>query len=84
MKMEEEYNWDLILKSSVPIAAVEAFIFYTNIADAWKWSALAIGIFLSAMIAYMNEKKKSGVFTAAAIVLLASLIVKFLKASGFF
>lgn len=82
--MEEEYNWNLILKSSVPIAAVEAFIFYINLSNAWKWSALAIGIFLSAMIVYMNEKKKSGVFTAAAIVLLAALIVKLLKSSGIF
>jgi len=80
--MEEEYNWNLILKSSVPIAAVEAYIFYTNLSDAWKWSALAVGIFLSAMIVYMNEKKKSGVFTAAAIVLLAVLAVRLLKASG--
>lgn len=82
--MEEEYNWNLILKSSVPIAAVEAFIFYTNLGDAWKWSALAIGIFLSAMIVYMNEKKKSGIFTSAAIVLLAALAVKLLKSSGIF
>jgi len=80
--MEEEYNWSLILKSSVPIALVEIYIFYANIGNAWKWSALAIGIFLSAMIVYMNEKKKSGVFTAAAIVLLAVLAVRFLKASG--
>jgi len=81
--MEEEYNWNLILKCSVPIAAVESFIFYTNISDTRKWLALAVGIFLSAMIVYMKEKKKSGVFTAAAIVLLAALAVRFLKASGF-
>ena len=61
---------------------MEAYIFYTNLSDAWKWSALAVGIFLSAMIVYMNEKKKSGVFTAAAIVLLAVLAVRLLKASG--
>ncbi|HLC61340.1 MAG TPA: hypothetical protein VJJ52_08005 [Candidatus Nanoarchaeia archaeon] len=79
--MDEEYNWTLILKSSVPIAAVEAYIFYTNIGDVWKWSALAIGISLSAMIVYMNEKKKSSIFTSAAIVLLVVLIIKLLKSS---
>ena len=82
--MEEEYNWNLILKSSVPIAAVVAFVFYTNLGNVWKWSALAIGIFLSAMAVYMSEKKKSGVFTSAAVVLLAALIVKFLKSFGIF
>lgn len=80
----EEYNWNLILKCSVPAALVEAYIFYANLADAWKWSALVIGVSLSAMLVYMNEKKKSSVFTAAAIVLLAALIVKFLKNLGLF
>ena len=74
--METEYNWNLILKCSVPFALAVAYIFYTNLADAWKWSALVIGVLLSAMLVYINEKKKSNVFTAAAIVLLVALIVK--------
>ena len=82
--MEEEYNWNLILKCSVPVALVEAYIFYTNLADAWKWSALVIGVSLSGIIVYFNEKKKSNIFNTAAIVLLAALIVKFLKSSGVF
>ena len=80
--MEEEYNWNLILKSSLLIAAIEAYIFYTSLGDFWKWTALAIGIFLSAMFVYMNEKKKSNVFTAAAIVLLAAVAVRLLRSSG--
>ena len=82
--MEEEYNWNLILKCSVPVALLEAYIFYTNLADAWKWSALVIGASLSAMLVYINEKKKSNIFTAAAIVLLSALIVRFLKNLGLF
>ena len=80
--MEEEYNWNLILKCSAPIAGVEAYIFYTGISDAWKWSALAAGVFLSAMLVYMNEKKKNNIFTAAAIVLLAAVAVRLLKNFG--
>ena len=82
--MEEEYNWSIILKCSVPIALVEAYIFYTNLGSAWKWSALVVGISLSAMLVYINDKKKNNIFTAAAIVLLASLIVKLIKNLGFF
>lgn len=80
--MEEDYDWSLILKSSVPIAVAAAFISYTNIAAAWKWSALVIGASLAAMIVYMNDKKKANVFTAAAIVFLAALAVMLLKGAG--
>ena len=75
-KMEEVYNWNLILKCSMPIAAVEAYIFYINLGDFWKWSALAVGVFLSGLLVYMNEKKKSNIFTAGAIVLLAAAAVR--------
>ena len=33
----EEYKWDLILKTAVPVSLVEAYIFYANISDGWKW-----------------------------------------------
>ena len=80
----EEYNWNLILKCAVPVALVEAYLFYANLGDVWKWSALVVGASLSAMLVYINEKNKSNVFTAAAIVLLAALIVRFLKSLGLF
>lgn len=82
--MEEEYNWSLILKSAVPVALAVAYIFYTNLGDAWKWAALVIGVSLSAMIVYINDKKKNNVFTAAAIVLLAALIMKLIRNLGVF
>lgn len=82
--MEEEYNWELILKSAVPIALAEAYIFYTNIGDGLKMLSLAAGIMLAGAIVYSKDRKKNNIFTAAGIVLLAAMIVKLLKGFGFF
>ena len=81
--MEEEYNWDLILKIAIPIALVEAYIFYTNIGNGWKWFSLIVGLLLAGIIVYLKDKKKNNIFTAVAIVFLAALIVRFLKNFGF-
>ena len=81
--MEEEYNWDLILKIAIPIALVEAYIFYTNISNGWKWFSLVVGLLLAGIIVYLKDKKKNNIFTAVAIVFLAALIVRFLKNFGF-
>jgi len=80
--MEEEYNWNLILKIAAPIALFEGYIFYRNIADLWKWTALIIGLFAAGSIAYKIDKKKYNIFTAVGIVFLAALIVRFLKNFG--
>ena len=80
--MEEEYNWELILKVSVPVALIEAYVFYTNISNGWKWFSLAIGLALTGIIVHAKDKKKNNVFTAVAIVFLAALIVRFLKNFG--
>ena len=81
--MEEEYNWDLILKITVPIALIEAYIFYTNISNGWKWLFLIIGLLLAGGIVYLKDKKKNNIFTAVAIVFLTALIVRFMKNFGF-
>lgn len=77
--MEEQYNWNLILIVSIPIALIEAYIFYKNLSNAWKWSFLAVGLLLAGGIVYMKDKKKSNVFTAAAIVFLAALLIRTLR-----
>lgn len=82
--MEEEYNWNLILKIAVPVSLIEAYIFYTNISNGWKWFSLIVALLLAGGIVYAKDKKKSNVFTAAGIVFLAALIVRFLKNFGFF
>ena len=82
--MEEEYNWDLILKTSVPVSLIEAYIFYTNISDGWKWLFLIVGLLLTGGIIYMKDKKKNNIFTAVGIVFLVALVVRFLKNFGFF
>ena len=82
--MEEEYNWDLILKIAIPIALIESYVFYTNISNGWKWFSLIAGLLLAGTIVYLKNKKKNNIFTAVAIVFLAALIVRFLKNFGFF
>ena len=82
--MEEEYNWELILKVSIPISLVEAYIFYTNISDGWKWLSLIAGLALAGWIVYMKDKKRSTIFTAVAIIFLAALVIRFLKRFGVF
>ena len=82
--MEQDYNWELIIKISLPISLIEAYVFYTNISDGWKWLSLIAGLSLTGVIFYMKDKKKNNIFTAVGIVLLAALIVRFLKNFGFF
>ncbi len=81
--MEEEYNWDLILKVALPIAAIEAYLFYINISNGWKWFSLIVGLVLTGSIIYIKDKKKNNIFTAVAIVFLVVLVVRFLKGFGF-
>jgi len=80
--MEEEYNWSLINKVAIPVALIEAYIFYTNISNVWKWFYLVIGLLLTGSIIYMKDKKKNNIFTAVGIVFLTALIVRFLMDFG--
>ena len=80
--MEEDYNWNLILKVTVPFALIEAYIFYINISNGWKWFSLIITLLLTGGIVYIKDKRKSNIFTAVGIVLLVALIVRFLKNFG--
>ena len=82
--MEQEFNWELILKVSIPIALIEAYVFYTNISNGWKWFSLITGLFLTCGIIYTKDKRKNNIFTAVGIVFLVALIVRFLKNFGVF
>ena len=80
--MEEDYNWDIILKAAIPISLIEAYAFYTNINDGWKWFSLIAGLALASGIVYMKDKRRSSIFTAVGIVFLTVLIVRFLRNFG--
>ena len=82
--MEENYNWNLIIKASIPIALIEAYIFYINISNGWKWFFLIVGLLLAGSFVYMKDKKKNNIFTAVGIVFLVALIVRFLRNFGLF
>ena len=82
--MEEEYNWNLILKIAIPISLIEAYVFYSNISNGWKWFLLVLGLSVTGVIVYVTNKKKSNIFTAIGIVFLVTLIVRFMKSFGFF
>lgn len=80
--MEEEYNWNLILKVAVIISLVEAYIFYSRLSDGLKWLSLIVALLLAGIIVYIKDKKKSSIFTAVGIVFLVALIVRFLRNFG--
>ena len=82
--MEEDYNWGLILKIAAPVALIEAYIFYTNISNLWKWLSLTIGLLLTGYVIYVKDKKKNNIFTAVGLVFLVALIIRFLKNFGVF
>ena len=82
--MENDYNWNLILKVAIPILLIDGFLFYTNIGSLWKWISLVIASGLAGILVYINDKKRSNMFTSIGIIVLAVLIVKFLKDFGFF
>ncbi|HLC49950.1 MAG TPA: hypothetical protein VJI97_00815 [Candidatus Nanoarchaeia archaeon] len=81
--MEEEYNWELIMKVALPVSLFVGWAFYTNIGNFWKWLALVSGAAIAAGIVYSKSRRKGNVFTAAAVVFLVALVVKFSKAWGF-
>lgn len=82
--MEDEYNWNLILAVSIPIAVLEAIIFYLSISNIWKWSSMLIALFLAGGIIYKKDRRKGNIYTAMGIVLLAGLVVKMLQNFGLF
>ena len=71
----EGYNWNLILKTAVPIAVIEAVIFYLKIIAFWRWAALIAGMALAGFLVYSKDKRKGDVFTAVAIVFLSVLVM---------
>ena len=80
--MEEEYNWKLILSVAVPVSAISGYVNYSNFSDSLKFWTLIIGTIISALIVYFINRKKSNIFTAAAVVFLAVLAIKLLRSSG--
>lgn len=82
--MEEDYNWELILKIALPVALAEAYVFYTNISNIWKWLSLIAGLAMTGYIISVKDKRRSSIFTAAAVVFLVALVVRLLKNFGVF
>lgn len=79
----EDYNWNLVLKVSVPFSLAVSFLFYSNFKEHWKWILLVIALSLTGLIVYFKDKRKNSIFTAVGIVFLAALVMRFLKNSGF-
>ena len=80
--MEEQYNWNLILKVSVILSFIEAYIFYSNIGNVFKWLSLIVALLLAGTIVYIKDKKKNNIFTAMGIIFLVVLVVRFLRNFG--
>ena len=82
--MEEEYNWNIILRSSLPVSAIMAFVFFTSLRNSLKWLVLVLAFIATYLMVYFQDKRKHNIFTAMAIVLLVSLIVHSLRKLGLF
>ncbi len=80
--MEDDYNWNIIMLVAIPMALIEAAVFYFNFKNAWRWIILVTGLLLTGTLVYLKDRKKGNIFTAAAIVFLTALVVKFLKGFG--
>lgn len=80
--MEEEHNWELILKVAAPIALIEAYVFYANISNFWKWFSLAVGLISAGAFVYIKDRRKGNIFTAISIVFLVALVVMLLRGFG--
>ena len=81
--MEQEYNWKAILWGAVPVSALIALVFFSNLSKGLKWFLLIIGLIAAAGITYYLDKKKQNIFTSPFIVLIAALIVHGLRNLGF-
>jgi len=81
-KMEENYNWNLILAVSLPVAIIEAVLFYINLSNFWRVVALIAGLLVAGTIIYSKDKRKSNLFTALGIVILGALISRLLRNFG--
>jgi hypothetical protein len=79
----EEYDWDLIIKMSLPVSLLVAWAYYSDISNFLKWLSLFSGACITAWLVYRKSKRKGNIFTAAAIVFLAAIVVKYLKAWSF-
>jgi len=82
--MEFEYNWKIILRSSLPIAMIMVFVFLSNISIRLKWFYLVLSLIVEYFAVYFQDKKKHNIFTAMTLVILISLIAHGLKKFGFF
>jgi len=80
--MEEEHNWSIILRNSLPVAAIMAFVFFTDIRTGLKWLILILALITTYLMVYFQSRKKHNIFTAVAIVLLVSLVVHGLRNLG--
>ncbi len=80
----EEYNWKLILPVSIPVGLIEAYVFYSNMPNLWKYFLLLIGLLLAFWIIYTKEKSKKSIFTASCLILLFILVEEMIKKLGLF
>lgn len=81
---EEDYNWSLIGKISVPISIVIGYLFRQDLSDFLRWLTLVVGVIASGVIMYTFDKKKANIFTAMGLVILLSTFTLFAKRMGWF
>ena len=58
-KDDGRYDWKLILAVAAPISMIEAFLFYADVLDFWKWLSLILALAITAAIVYVKDKRRN-------------------------
>lgn len=77
-----EHNWGVIFKGAIP-AGVGVVLAFANITSNWKWAITLLCMAAAYGIVSFSSKKKSDLFTAAALVFVVALAMHALSRAGF-
>ena len=66
------------------MALAEIYLLYSGISGFWKWVSFITAPAVTGLIVYSKDRKKSSVFTAVGIVLLAAVVMRLLELFGLF
>ncbi len=76
-----EYNWNVISKGAVP-ASIGVVLAFANLTSNWRWAITFMCMAAAYGIVAFSSRKKSDLFTAAAMVFVVALVMHALSRAG--